>query len=103
MLDATVCCTAEYHSKEGYVEYEIAPKLKPYLLDLRSGYTSYRLAELAKLKSQYSQRLYDLLRQYLTEKETKTCWRQDDLKALRDYLGLQKKYPRFNSFRDRGA
>jgi len=50
--------------KEGQVTFEISSLLKPFLLDLKSNYTSYLLANIPKLKSGYSIRIYELLYQY---------------------------------------
>jgi len=50
--------------KEGNVTFEISSLLKPFLLDLRSNYTSYLLGNIPKLKSGYSIRIYELLYQY---------------------------------------
>ena len=49
---------------KGNVSFDISPKLKPYLLELRKNYTSYLLINIPKLKSSYSIRLYELLHQY---------------------------------------
>jgi plasmid replication initiation protein len=50
--------------REGKVTFEISSLLKPFLLDLRNNYTSYLLANIPKLKSGYSIRVYELLYQY---------------------------------------
>ena len=46
------------------VEFEISQKLKPYLVQLKSEFTSYLLGNIPKLKSAYSIRMYELLSQY---------------------------------------
>ncbi|MCB0855944.1 MAG: replication initiation protein, partial [Bacteroidetes bacterium] len=46
------------------VEFEISQKLKPYLIQLKSEFTSYLLGNIPKLKSAYSIRMYELLSQY---------------------------------------
>lgn len=56
--------SAEYFEKQGYVELEFSPKLKPYLLELKSKFTKYQLKNVAGLKSAYSIRIYELLKQY---------------------------------------
>lgn len=50
--------------KEGIVTFEISSLLKPFLLDLKNNYTTYLLANIPKLKSSYSIRVYELLYQY---------------------------------------
>jgi plasmid replication initiation protein len=54
--------SAEYF--HGYVEIEISKKLKPYLLNLSRLFTQFQLKNTIKLKSFYSIRIYELLKQY---------------------------------------
>ena len=63
--------------KEGQVTFEISSLLKPFLLDLRNNYTSYLLANIPKLKSGYSIRVYELLYQY--KRIGKRTFKLDDL------------------------
>ncbi|HQQ88538.1 MAG TPA: replication initiation protein, partial [Smithellaceae bacterium] len=58
--------SCRYKKGEGCIELEISAKLHPYLLDLKSHYTSYRLKNILPLRSGYSIRLYELLKQYET-------------------------------------
>lgn len=44
--------------------FEISGKLKPYLLELQSNFTSYQLRNIPMLNSSYSIRVYELLYQY---------------------------------------
>ncbi len=56
--------SAEYYPKKGYMEFCFDPKLKPYLLKLKECFVSYRLKNVVQLKSFYSIRFYELLKQY---------------------------------------
>lgn len=56
--------SCEYKKGAGCIELEISAKLHPYLLNLKSHYTSYRLKNILPLRSGYSIRLYELLKQY---------------------------------------
>lgn len=76
--------SAEYFEKEGYVELEFSPKLKPYLLELKSKFTKYQLKNVAGLKSAYSIRIYELLKQYQTVGE-----RYFLLEEFKETLGLK--------------
>jgi plasmid replication initiation protein len=58
--------SCEYKKGVGCIELEISAKLKPYLLDLQSYYTSYRLRNILPLRSGYSIRIYEYLKQYET-------------------------------------
>ncbi|GAB6443240.1 replication initiation protein [Bacillus luti] len=48
----------------GNIELQFAPFLKPFMLVLKKNFTTYRLANVARLKHSYSIRLYELLKQY---------------------------------------
>jgi plasmid replication initiation protein len=56
--------SAKYYKKKGTVELHFDPKLKPYLLKIQEFFTKYKLKEVIRLKSSYSIRLYELLKQY---------------------------------------
>ena len=49
---------------EGFVDISFDPKLKPYLLKLKECFTTYQLKNILFLKSQYSIRIYELLKQF---------------------------------------
>ncbi|WP_143760997.1 replication initiation protein, partial [Clostridium haemolyticum] len=76
--------------------FTFAPRLKPYYLQLKN-YTKYRISNIASLKSQYSIRIYELLKQY---EKIKT--RKLDLNHLKELLGLEiHQYPKFYDFKNR--
>lgn len=95
---------AEYSPSAGYVEVSISPRLKPYLLQLKSHFTTYSLKQVVHLKSTYSIRLYELLRQFLPVKGVNNgravAFREITLTDLREYLGVEKgRYARFVDFK----
>ncbi|MFK0573271.1 replication initiation protein [Endozoicomonas sp.] len=95
---------AEYLPSDGLVEFAISPKLKPYLLQMKSSFTTYHLNQVAQLKSTYSFRLYELFRQFLplngVNNGRQAAFRDITLKDLREYLGVEKgRYPKFYDFR----
>jgi len=75
--------SAKYFTGKGEVELCFDPKLKPYLLQLQSRFTSYKLRNVVKLRSRYSVRLYELLKQYEAFGK-----RSFELTELRKTLGL---------------
>lgn len=75
--------SAKYYDGTGAVEMKFAPEMKPYLLQLQERFTSYKLVNVVKLRSRYSVRLYELLKQY--EQLGK---RGFELPELRRVLGL---------------
>lgn len=56
--------SAEYVAGEGSIRLNFDPRLKPYLLQLKSAFTSYRLSNILSLKSVYSIRLYELTKKW---------------------------------------
>ena len=87
--------SADYIDGTGVVMLTFDPLLKPYLLQLKGNFTSSKLEMLLSFKSQYTMRMYTLLKQYERLKG-----REIDLQQLRDTLGLGKdQYKRYNDFK----
>ncbi|MCP3764687.1 replication initiation protein [Domibacillus sp. A3M-37] len=89
--------SAEYKNGEGIMLLTFSPKLKPYLLQLKKAFTSYRLNNILSLKSAYSIRLYELLKkwQYLNKWE---C----SIENLKEKFGIeQDKYKLYGHFKAR--
>lgn len=88
---------AEYIDGSGMIQLRFAPDLKPYLLQLKTAFTSYKLSNILSLKSSYSIRLYELMKKWQHLGEW-TC----SIKNLREKLGVEKdKYPRYANFNAR--
>lgn len=95
--------SAEYIPKEAVVEVEFSQKLMPYLIELKEQFTSYYLANIMPLKSSFSIRIFELLKQY--EKLGK---RKIDLEELRKLVGtteikedgeiVKEEYPLYRTF-----
>ncbi|MBF0204900.1 MAG: replication initiation protein [Desulfamplus sp.] len=94
--------SAKYYNNKGYVELCFDPKLKPYLLQLKEQFTTYRLEYVLHLKSIYAIRLYELLlKEYNYYRKTKDNF-VFELKKLKELLGIDKKeYIKFNHFKSR--
>jgi len=60
--------SAVYETGAGIVKLEFSPRLKPYMLELKELYTSYRLENVLSLKSKYSIRIYEILKSNLFKK-----------------------------------
>ena len=82
-LVASWLASGEYFPGRGEIELEFSQKLKPYLLLLRERFTSYGIENIVKLRSRYSIRLYELLKQYESIGR-----RSFELAELRHILGL---------------
>ncbi|WP_084242363.1 replication initiation protein [Planomicrobium okeanokoites] len=89
--------SAEYIEGSGVVELSFSPKLKPYMLQLKEHFTSYRLSNVLDLSSTHSIRLYELMKQW----QHRSRWRcsVEDLKLQ---LGITKgTYERYSHFKPR--
>jgi len=85
LLQINWMSSAKYIDGSGMVNLSFDPLLKPYLLQLKSTFTSCKLAMLLSFKSQYTMRVYTLLKQY---EKLKT--REIEVELLRDILGIRK-------------
>ena len=89
--------SAKYYNRKGFVELHFDPKLKPYLLKIKEYFTKYKLKDVIRLKSSYSIRIYELLKQY--EKIGKRTF---ELTELRNILGIDKnKYKLYGHLKSR--
>ena len=98
--------SAEYIPKEAVVEVEFSQKLIPYLIELKEQFTSYYLSNVMSLKSSYSIRIFELLKQY--EKLGK---RRIELEEFRQLVGttqidkngeiIKEDYPLYANFKSR--
>jgi plasmid replication initiation protein len=92
--------SAEYKSGSGYVELAFDPKLKPYLLQLKSSFTQYKTDIALHFKSIYSIRLYELLKKEVFKTKNGQFSVYFEYEKLREYFGIGKKeYLQFNDFK----
>jgi len=88
--------SCEYKRHEALIELSFDPKLKPYLLQLKTFFTSYHLKNIISLKSAYSIRIYELLKQY------ETIWeRVFKLKDLKKVLWIKEDMYQYSMFKKR--
>lgn len=85
-----------YNESEGTIDVRFDPFLRPYLLELKKEFTSYKLENIVKLKSSYAIRIYELLKQYERFQE-----RTFFLSDLRKMLGAENVYPAYGNFKQR--
>jgi len=97
VIDINWLSSAKYLFGSGTVELCIDPKLKPYLLNLKKCFTSYKYKEIAQLKSRFAIRIYELLKQYENLGE-----RTFSLEDLRNSLGVEpEQYSLYTNFKNR--
>lgn len=85
---------AEYVPNEGMAHIEISPKLYPYLLNLERNFTTIRLDVLLSFKSNYSSRLYQLIKKW-----SKIGNWTVTVEELRKMLGLQSRLKQYGHFK----
>jgi len=89
--------SVRYFHGKGYIEFRFDPGLKPYLLQLKERFVSYHLKNIIQLKSSYSIRLYELLKQY-----EKIGYREFELENLKKILGIaENEYELYSHFKSR--
>jgi len=87
--------SCRYNHNIGTVSVKFDPDLKPYLLCLKREFTKYGLPIITHFKSQYSIRIYQLLKQYKA-----IGYREFGLVELKEILGLAAdQYSEFRFFR----
>jgi hypothetical protein len=95
LLQVSWVSSARYHFGKGCVDISFDPQLKPYLLQLKSHFTSIELRFAILLQSVYAMRIYELLKQY-----RKIGERVLSIAELREMLGIEPhKYQFINDFR----
>lgn len=96
-LQVSWLSSAKYLTGQGTVTLKFDPSLKPYLLQLKDRFTRYNLSRVMQLKSSYSIRIYELLKQYQALKE-----RSFLISDLRDKLGISEdEYPQYGNFKQK--
>ena len=80
---------------EGIITFEVNKNIKPYLLDLTNNFTQYYFENIAKLKSSFSIRMYELLKQYESVGS-----RRVSIQYLKDFLSIESsKFKKYNDFK----
>ncbi|MBU3114756.1 replication initiation protein [Clostridium lacusfryxellense] len=85
----------KYYDNEGKVAVSFHPRLIEYYLQLQQ-YTKYRLKNITDLNSEYSLKLYEILKQY-----EKVGERIYDLEELKKFLGIENQYNRYYNLKKR--
>lgn len=86
-----------YKLGDGFIEVTIDSALKPFFLHLKERFTTYRLKNVMQLKSAYSIRIYELLKQYQPIGK-----RTIALQRLREMLGIEpKEYRLYGHFKNK--
>jgi len=71
LLQVGLLASAEYIKGEGLIELEISEKVRPYLIDIKNNFTSFRLQAAFSLSSKYAKRIYQIASQWKDIGESK--------------------------------
>lgn len=91
IIETSWITSFEYPQKLGWIEFEISSKLENELLRVKEQFTQYYLANISKLKGEYSVRIYELVQQYANSNMGS---RTMDIEELRTLLVLPEAYKR---------
>lgn len=99
LIQTAFLSSAVYNSKEGTVKLAFSKEFKPYLLQVKESFTTYRLVNTLNMNSRYSIRLYEILKSKAYKKQP-VEFSLDELKTM---FGLSKKkaYEQYTNFKSR--
>ena len=92
VLQIGLLASAEYMKGKGVIELEISEKMRPYLIDLKSNFTSYHLQAALSLTSKFAKRIYQLVSQWKDVGHTKT-YTLDEFKYMLNLKDPKGKEP----------
>lgn len=86
-----------YKTKEGILILSLDKGLKPYMLQLKELYTSYKIENILSLKSKYSIRIYEILKSNLFKKVIEI-----EVEELKNMIGAKEKtYNLYSNFKSK--
>lgn len=99
-LMANWCNDIEYVHEKGIITYKVSEKLKPYIIDLKNNYLKYDLKNILPLKSEYSIRVYEWLKDIYNSKQryNKKIIEEFEIDFLRERLIVPDSYNTNNVF-----
>lgn len=97
IIETSFVTTAIYDNKHGILTLEFSEVLRPYLLELKGLFTSYRLDNALNLSSKYSIRIYEKLK--CNEFRKNFIWSIDELKN--DLMLEQKSYNLYSNIKQK--
>lgn len=79
-----------------YFKVLLHPSLKPYLLQLKTDFSQFQLADYKALRTHTAIRIYEILKSWYGRKKTEVTFEVEELKEM---LGLKGKYGHFGGFK----
>lgn len=96
IIQVSLISSAIYYKGKASIQLRFDPALKPYLLELKKNFTVYGLQQALRLKSYYSLRIFELLKQYAG-----IGYRLMSIEELKFTLGIEKEYTKYADFKKR--
>lgn len=97
VIETSFVTTAIYDNKHGVLSLEFSDTLRPYLLELKGFFTSYRLDNALSLSSKYSIRIYEKLK--CNEFKKSFIWSVENIKE--DLILKQKSYKLYSNVKQK--
>lgn len=97
VIETSFVTTAIYDNKHGLLSLEFSDTLRPYLLELKGFFTSYRLDNALSLSSKYSIRIYEKLK--CNEFKKSFIWSVENIKE--DLILKQKSYNLYSNVKQK--
>ena len=89
--------TVKYKDSEGIIEIRFSKEILPYLTQIKDNFTKYRFKHVAKFKSSYGVRLYELLIQRMSISDT----REINIEWLKDTFQLGQSYEKISNLKNK--
>ena len=96
------CSSIRYIDDQGTIKFKVSDELKPYILNLKNNYLKYDLKNILPLKSEYSIRVYEWLKDIYNSKQryNKKMIEEFEIDFLRERLIVPDSY-NFGMMKDR--
>ena len=94
------CSSIRYIDDQGVIKFKVSDELKPYILNLKNNYLKYDLKNILPLKSEYSIRVYEWLKDIYNSKQryNKKMIEEFEIDFLRERLIVPDSYNTNNVF-----
>lgn len=85
----------EYRDGEGLIRIQFSNPILPYLTNLKDNFTTYNLKDVARFKSTYGIRIYELIKQW----EGTKSWLEISIQEMKSLFSIEDKYKRTDVFK----
>lgn len=89
----------KHEDRSGFIEIKFSEEVQPYLHQLQNNFTTYYIEKIAKMKSIYSVRFYELGIMHLKKFKRNKCCFDLTIDEVKKRLELTDKYSRFSNFK----